>query len=156
MIKFENYDIVFMEIPQKVSLAINISNCQNSCENCHSPQLKQDIGKELNIIIIDKLIKKYTGIECIIFMGEGNDKETLLNLAKHIKSKELIVALYSGREDVEEDIYLNFDYLKIGPYKQELGPINKKTTNQKLYKIILNNNKILKVDITQELWKNSI
>jgi anaerobic ribonucleoside-triphosphate reductase activating protein len=156
MIKFENFDIVFMEIPKRVALAINISNCQNNCLNCHSPQLKHNIGKELNITVLSELIQKNNGIQCIIFMGEGNDKETLLNLAKHIKSKGLLVALYSGREDVEEDIYLNFDYIKIGPYKQELGPINKKTTNQKLYKIILNNNKILKVDITQELWKNTL
>jgi anaerobic ribonucleoside-triphosphate reductase activating protein len=153
MLKYENYDIVFMEIPKKVSLAINITNCQNNCKNCHSPQLRDDIGKELTILSLNKLLEENKGIECVIFMGEGNDQTTLLNLAKHIRLNGLIVALYSGREKVEENIYLNFDYIKIGSYKEEFGPLNKETTNQRLYKIILNSNTIKKIDITSELYK---
>jgi len=155
MVKFQNYDIVFMEIPKKVSLAINISNCQNNCKKCHSPQLRHDIGKELNILTIDNLLKNNLGIECVIFMGEGNDLNSLLDLSRYIRLKGILTALYSGRNIVEEEIYLNFNYVKIGSYIQELGPINKKNTNQRLYKILLNNNIIEKIDITYKLWKES-
>ena len=47
MIKYTDTQIVFSEIPDEITLAINISNCQNNCPGCHSPYLKQNIGKEL-------------------------------------------------------------------------------------------------------------
>ena len=45
----------------------------------------------------------------------------------------------------------NFDYVKIGPYMEEFGPLNKETTNQRLYKITKPDNKI--DDITYMFWK---
>ena len=29
----------------------------------------------------------------------------------------------------------NFNYVKLGPYIEELGPLNSKTTNQRFYKV---------------------
>ena len=42
-------------------------------------------------------------------------------------------ALYSGRETVEDEICEVFDFVKVGPYKAELGPLNERTTNQRMY-----------------------
>ena len=36
MLKYANFDIVFQEVPDEVTLAINISNCPNQCVGCHS------------------------------------------------------------------------------------------------------------------------
>ena len=36
MLKYANFDIVFQEVPEEVTLAINISNCPNQCPGCHS------------------------------------------------------------------------------------------------------------------------
>jgi len=33
----------------------------------------------------------------------------------------------------ENGIMEYLDYIKLGPYKEEFGPINKNTTNQRLY-----------------------
>ena len=44
------------------------------------------------------------------------------------------------------------DYVKVGPYKEDLGPLNKRTTNQRLYKMVDG----VKIDITERFWKNSI
>ena len=54
MIKYipELTDIVLEEIPDKVTLAVEITNCQGSCPGCHSPFLKQDIGEELTPAIV--------------------------------------------------------------------------------------------------------
>ena len=41
--------------------------------------------------------------------------------------------MYSGRPEVEPEIYAAFDYVKVGPYVAELGPLNERTTNQRLY-----------------------
>lgn len=151
MIKFKDSYIVFEEIPDRVSLAVNITNCQNNCVGCHSPELRLNNGIELTEEEIDKLIDKNYGIDCFLFMGEGKDRERLLELAKYIKHNyNLKVAIYSGRNNVEFDFYEVFDYIKVGEYKEECGPLNKETTNQRLYEITTNNI----IDITNKFWKN--
>ena len=40
-------DVVLEEIPHRVSLAVEISNCRGNCIGCHSPFLKKDLGDEL-------------------------------------------------------------------------------------------------------------
>ena len=47
MLKYTDYDIVFQEIPDEVTLAINLSNCPNRCKGCHSPYLQQNVGEAL-------------------------------------------------------------------------------------------------------------
>lgn len=151
MIKYLNTMVVFEEIPDKISLAVNISNCQNKCVGCHSPQLRKDIGKELTEEVVDELIKENEGINCFLFMGEGNDKDSLIKMARYIKEKyaSLSLAIYSGRDNVEDDFYELFDYVKIGPYIAKFGPLNKDTTNQRLLKIEDGARK----DITSMFWK---
>lgn len=135
MVKYKDYFIVFEEIPDMVSLALNISNCQNRCVGCHSPELRCDIGIELTKDELDKIILKNLGVNCILFMGEGNDLESLLNLARHIKEVHgIYVGIYSGREKVEDIFYSVFDYVKVGPYIEKFGPLNSPNTNQRLYK----------------------
>ena len=50
MIKYvpEDTQVVFAEIPDEVSLAINISCCPHRCPGCHSPYLQKDYGVELD------------------------------------------------------------------------------------------------------------
>lgn len=149
MIKYISKDtmVVFSEIPDEITLALNISNCQNNCIGCHTSYLRENIGDELTEEVLHSLIEQNSGISCICFMGEGNDAQALKNLALYIRREfpDLKVALYSGREEVEDDIYDIFDYVKIGPYKKEYGPLNEKTTNQRLYKN--------RVDITNKFWR---
>ena len=79
--KYVNTQIVFQEIPNEVSLAINISNCPCKCLNCHSSYLAEDIGEELNIESLSNLIFKNKGITCICFMGGDAQPEYLNKLA---------------------------------------------------------------------------
>lgn len=138
--------VVFEEIPDKVTLAVNISNCQNHCKGCHSPFLVKNIGDCLTKEVIDDLIIKNKGINCFLFLGEGNDKETLYELNQYIKDiYKINTAIYSGRDDVEDEMYDLFDYVKIGSYKEEFGGLNAKTTNQRLF--------YHKEDITYRFWK---
>ena len=53
----------------------------------------------------------------------------------------------------------NFDYIKIGSYREELGPLTSKTTNQRMYKIEYVHNEDGSFsyefkDITKKFWKN--
>ena len=129
--------VVLEEIPDRVSLAVDISNCRGDCVGCHSPFLKLDIGEELTTGIIDALIADNFGVNCFLFLGEGRDPEALLALARHIRGAHpaMEIALYSGREEVEPAIWDAFDYVKVGPYRPECGPLNERTTNQRLYRV---------------------
>ena len=137
MIKYvpELTDVVLEEIPDKVTLAVEISNCRGSCIGCHSPFLKQDIGVELTPEAVDRMIADNYGINCFLLLGEGKDPEALLRIAEHLRvhHPQLERAVYSGRPEVEPEIYAAFDYVKVGPYIAELGPLNERTTNQRLY-----------------------
>ena len=137
MIKYipELTDIVLEEIPDKVTLAVEITNCQGSCPGCHSPFLKLDIGEELTPAVVDRLIADNYGVNCFLLLGEGKDLQALLGIAEHLRRAhpELERAVYSGRVEVEPEIYEAFDYVKVGPYIAAKGPLNNPTTNQRLY-----------------------
>lgn len=141
MIKYiaEDTLVAFSEIPTEISLCVNISNCQNNCIGCHSSYLKENIGLELDFMAIDELLTKNRGITCICFMGEGNDVESLQKLMSYILEKypETKIALYSGRKELNKEsdkfYWDSIDYVKVGPYIEEFGPLNKETTNQRLY-----------------------
>lgn len=152
MIKYipELTDVVLEEIPDRVTLALEIPNCQGSCPGCHSSFLKLDIGKELTPDEADRLIDDNFGINCLLLLGEGNDPEALLSLAAHVRERfpRLELALYSGRLEVEPEIYAAFDFVKVGPYVEALGPLNEPTTNQRLY---YHGN-----DITSRFWHKGL
>jgi len=39
MLKYTTAQVVFSEIPDEITLAINLSNCPIHCPNCHSKEL---------------------------------------------------------------------------------------------------------------------
>ena len=149
--------VVLEEIPDKVTLAVEISNCQGSCVGCHSPFLKLDIGEELTPAAADAMIADNFGVNCFLFLGEGNDPEALLALATHIRAShpKLELALYSGRTEVEPALWDAFDYVKLGPYMAEFGPLNERTTNQRLYHVRRNDPDRVE-DITYRFWRKGI
>lgn len=149
MIKYVNSMVTFEELTTEVTLSLSISNCQNRCPGCHSSELRKDIGTELTDDILDKLIQENDGVSCVLFLGEGNDKNRIIELARRVKQHHnLKVALYSGRDEVEDELWNEFDYIKIGRYIHSLGPLNKPTTNQRLYQIRENK----RIDITNRFW----
>ena len=137
MLKYVNTMVTFSEVPDEISLCIEISNCPCHCMNCHSSYLAEDIGEELTLDKIYKLIDNNEGITCICFMGGDSSPKEIDMFAGCIKDLyDIKVAWYSGKQELSKDINLsNFNYVKLGPYIEELGPLNSKTTNQRFYKV---------------------
>lgn len=158
MIKYvpEMTSVVIEEIPDRVTLAVDISNCQGNCVGCHSPFLKTDVGVELTEDVIDRLVDDNFGVDCFLFLGEGKDSASLLRLAGHVRSIGLAAALYSGRVAVEDEVFNAFDYVKVGPYIESYGPLNSKTTNQRLYKVSHGETSYSLEDITFRFWHHGI
>lgn len=137
MLKYLNTQVTFSEVPDEITLCINITGCKVGCRGCHSPYLAEDIGEELNSHSLQELIKANEGITCICFMGGDSNPQDIDSLAQWLKIYfPYKVAWYSGRQELSSDINLQwFDYIKLGPYIEELGPLNSKTTNQKFYQV---------------------
>lgn len=153
MLKYLNTQVTFAEVPDEITLCINITGCKNGCKNCHSSYLAQDIGTELTFSELRRLIKHNSGISCIAFMGGDSEPKRIDALASFIINhyNSIKVAWYSGRQELSKEIDLqNFDFIKLGPYIEELGPLNSKTTNQRFYKV--SNGEL--VNITSKFWKH--
>ena len=139
MLKCCSYDIVCQEIPNEISLAVNISGCPNRCPGCHSPWLWENEGKEMTTELLSDIIGKYSAaITCFCFMGGDADPSEIQRLSLWIKEEypHLKTAWYSGRESVPEDFDLKcLDYIKLGPYIEALGGLKSPVTNQALYQV---------------------
>lgn len=192
-LKYTDFKITFAEIPDEITLCINLSNCPCHCEGCHSPYLAEDIGQILTITRIEKLLEENKGVTAICFMGGDNNPKLVNHYASLIKKSyvgeveftlkvnedmyfhhkgmsinsgdevpfmrpipnPIKVGWYSGREKLSKEINLqNFDIIKLGPYIEELGPLNSKTTNQKYYEVKRNKlGEYYLEDKTYKFWK---
>lgn len=161
MLKYLNTQITFSEIPDEICLCINITGCEQNCKGCHSPWLREDIGEDLNIESLYNLINKNKGITCVCFMGGDQDPAEISNLAFAVKLRSdypYKTAWYSGKQHIPDELNVSdFDYIKVGPYTEELGGLDNPNTNQKMYEVCkvskLPEKFILK-DITNKFLKN--
>lgn len=147
-LKYANTQVVFTEVPNEISLAINITGCTIHCKGCHSQWLWSNKGKELTKDELHNLIENNKGITTVLFMGGDNFINQLAELTKDIKCHypNLKVAWYSGRDGLEnsrgtrrsfriKELMTYLDYVKVGPYIKQLGGLDSPSTNQRFYKI---------------------
>lgn len=94
MLRYTDYDIVFQEIPDEVTLAINISNCPNRCKGCHSAYLMEDVGDLLTEESLSALLQKYgSAATCVCFMGGDAEPMEVERLARFISSGQAFPAV---------------------------------------------------------------
>jgi anaerobic ribonucleoside-triphosphate reductase activating protein len=138
--------VSLQEIPNEISLIIPLSGCGCHCKGCHTSIYRDaNSGELVSLLDYITLLEKYRGkCSCICFF-EGRGVEDLAYVAKELGFK---IALYSGKSYVDYDI--PFDYLKVGEYKEELGGLRERTTNQRMYK--LQEDGSYKC-ITKEFWR---
>ncbi|MBQ8049033.1 MAG: anaerobic ribonucleoside-triphosphate reductase activating protein [Bacteroidales bacterium] len=139
MLKCYSYDIVCQEIPDEISLAVNISCCPNRCPGCHSPWLWEEAGEEMTEDMLTSLISGYSAaITCFCFMGGDAEPSEVERISRWIKSRwpHIKTAWYSGRAELPDGFDVKvLDYLKLGPYIEELGGLKSPDTNQVFYKV---------------------
>ena len=189
MIKYTDTAVTLREIPDEITLCINISNCPCHCKGCHSSYLAGDVGEVLTITRIEKLINENKGITAICFMGGDNDPKLINHYAGLVRTLtttktadkftihkeirfpkvtipaetemewqqtvplDIKIGWYSGRATLAEEIDLkNFNYVKLGPYIEECGPLNNPNTNQRLYKVIVEDGEYKLTNITYKFW----
>ena len=131
-IKYESTLITFTEIPDEISLCLNISGCPCHCEGCFEPWLRDDIGVELEYHMLRHLIKNNPHISCVCFMGGDRYYSQMAALLRQGRAEfpHLKWAMYSGATEMNELVEPLLDIYKVGPYVAAAGPLNVKTTNQ--------------------------
>jgi anaerobic ribonucleoside-triphosphate reductase activating protein len=116
--------------------------------------LWEDIGLPLNTEAIDAFVTQFgTDITCIAFMGGDADPKGVNQLAQYIHEEhpQFKVAWYSGRLRIPSVVNkADFDFIKVGPYIQHLGPLKKPTTNQRFYR---REEDGTFTDITSRFWR---
>ena len=85
MLKYVDTLVGFAEIPDEITLCINISNCPCHCEGCHSSYLAQDIGEPLDLQHLTNLIDSNKGITCVCIMGGDAKPSEVDYIAQDIK-----------------------------------------------------------------------
>ena len=138
--RYLSYNIVFQEVPDEISLAFQITGCRLVCKGCHSKELwNPKSGEILTDDIYHSLIKKYNGmISCVLFFGGEWHEEELIRKLEIAQNYRLCTCLYTGEDDVSTKIKENLDYIKVGRWIEELGPLSSTTTNQKFIKLKTN------------------
>jgi anaerobic ribonucleoside-triphosphate reductase activating protein len=126
------YDIVFQEVPNHIALAFYACGCPLKCPGCHSPELwTERSGFRLSLELYDELLKKYLQqADCVLFLGgEWHAKELaeFLRIALDIGYK---TALYTGLDDISDDLKIHLTFLKTGAWDFTRGPLGSPTTNQ--------------------------
>ena len=147
-----NY-ITTQDVPDELALAISLSGCHIHCKGCHSAFTWDPFfGELLTDDMFRNIIKNNKYASCVLFYGGEWQLERLLELIEIAKEYRLKVCLYTGLEleKVDKKLIDVLDYLKVGPYIEKLGGLNKKTTNQKMYKI--ENGKL--IDITNKFYQS--
>jgi len=137
-VRYVDTKVVFREVPGEVTLAVNISGCPVGCKGCHSSYLAGDIGEILDASSLEMLICRNGGISCVSMMGGDADPEYVAELLKGVRESHpgLKTCWYSGRGLEQAAPVLPFlDFIKVGPYMEDYGPLDSPSTNQRFYKV---------------------
>jgi anaerobic ribonucleoside-triphosphate reductase activating protein len=144
-------EIGLQEVSNEIALCIGITGCTVHCPGCHSPELHDpNYGSLLTEEVYKDTLAKYKNkCSCICFMGGDQYKEDLIKYLEMAHEEGFLTALYTGQNWVDYDIMEQLDFLKVGPFIEELGGLSEKTTNQRMYKI---DNGVME-DITSSFWR---
>lgn len=130
---YSSKQVVWQEVPGEVSLAYTISGCPLRCPGCHSADTwPLGAGDSLTFSDFKAQLQQYSGlITCVLFMGGEWHEVLLLKLLKFAQQQGLNTCLYTGLDDINNEIKVHLTYLKTGPWVRELGGLDSAETNQK-------------------------
>lgn len=140
---YAEIDIVLQEVPGEISICFSITGCKIKCQGCHSPFLwNEKFGNKLTEELFQNTLLKYQNFaSCVLFMGGEWCKDELIQLLNEAKKYGYNTCLYSGEDEVDQQIMKRLTWLKTGPWIETRGGLDSKNTNQQFIEV--KTNKIL-------------
>jgi anaerobic ribonucleoside-triphosphate reductase activating protein len=146
MLYYSHPQIVVQEVPGEIALAFSISGCPLACRGCHSTETRNPTyGFPLTKDTLQSTIDNTKHVSCVLLYGGEWEPSNLIDLLLTSKDNNLKTCLYTGLTTCPPQFLKYLDYVKVGPYSQELGGLTSPTTNQKFF--VVANGKLSK-DIT--------
>ena len=124
-----------------IELAVHRDRQAHECDKVEPRARLQHGGEPFGCGALERLLERYgREITCVCFMGGDAAPGEVAALARHIARTTggtIRTGWYSGRPALPPEFDpLAFDYVKLGPYREKLGGLNCRTTNQRLYRIV--------------------
>ena len=95
-----------------------------------------DSGHDLSNDDFIEYLRQYRGlVTCVLFFGGEWWPDSLIEKLKIARQMGLHTCLYSGFERVPNRISRHLDFLKLGPWRADLGGLTEPTTNQRFYDV---------------------
>jgi anaerobic ribonucleoside-triphosphate reductase activating protein len=113
----------FIDIPDKIAVAIYFSGCSIRCKGCQNAVLwEQESGDFTYMNEVLSNIKNNLLADSVVFLG-GEPTDQIVFLIELCKNISVYKALYTGREfeDLPQDLADNIDMVVCGPYRQDLA-----------------------------------
>lgn len=135
--RYLSHQITFQEVPDEISLSFLITGCPLKCPGCHSSDSwNPSHGLKLTTDSLIELITEYRlAITCVLFMGGEWHHNELFDFLKLCRGMNLKTCLYTGLDDVSEELKTQLTFLKTGSWKKHLGGLASPKTNQKLIEL---------------------
>ena len=146
--KFIYNGVLLQEVPNEISLGLTLLGCNRHCPNCHSQQywdiyLDTRLGEKFTFFNVCKTFNEdkvnLKNSTCLCFFGGDWNLSQFYETISKLKNTWVFgnkkYCWYTGmsKENLFElpTIMELFDYIKYGSYVEELGSIDKPTSNQK-------------------------
>lgn len=129
--KIYSTEVSFAEVPDEISLLVNVAGCDLNCPGCHWNEIQD---KKIFNFTIDDLMaeidKNLPLITTVCFMGGEWHHRQLLSMLRATRERNLSTCLYTGKKSVTCDLKDNLDFLKTGKWIASRGGLDAETTNQ--------------------------
>jgi anaerobic ribonucleoside-triphosphate reductase activating protein len=132
---FYNNNVVLQEVPDEITICFNISGCPIGCPGCSwkNTTIKP---RELTRELYTEILTQNTGLaSCIAFMGGEWKRAELIALLTIAKSYGFKTCLYTGQTTIDVEILKLLNFIKLGPWRANLGGLDSKETNQAFFKL---------------------
>ncbi len=116
----------FVDVPDKVSIAVYFSGCSLRCKGCQNKEFWNiKSGTEMTADEIFEKIKNNSLADYVAFLGgEPTDQmDLLIHLCKRVvKEVKKPIAIYTGREIevLPQELLDNLDFIVCGPFREDL------------------------------------
>lgn len=135
-IRYFNITSVLQEVPNEISMCINLAGCPHKCKGCSWEKTTESMTRyELTLDEFKLKLEKDNNMHtCICFMG-GDWFSNLIDFVMTAKEYGYKTCLYTGGKQISTELLKYLDYIKVGGYKEQLGGLDSPTTNQRFLTI---------------------